>query len=187
MQYFQKIPQVITTTEQVFHLKDMLKMILHCHVEHIRRNLDMLIVWRKVMCHRSRVCWDVFLLGFLTIQVYGAIKFLKTSQAIKDIQFLLTNILDGFADDGECFPPCSKMTFNSRLTRFDPRDDRIGLFIQFEKKIKTVGVTFIIDEITLLTRIGGIIGVGKEILWAIIFFFGFLKIFLITIKKLFFQ
>ena len=110
-----------------------------------------------------------------------------TGNKKEDIQFLLTNILDGFADDGECLPPCSKMTFNSRLTRFDPRDDRIGLFIQFEKKIKTVGVTFIIDEITLLTRIGGIIGVGKEILWAIVFFFGSLKIFFITIKKLFFQ
>ena len=67
------------------------------------------------------------------------------------------------------------MKFNSRLTRFDPRDDKLGIFIQFEEKIKTVGVTFIIDEITLLTRIGGITGVGKEILWGILFFIVFFR------------
>ena len=110
-----------------------------------------------------------------------------TSSRKADIQFLLANILDGFADDGECFPPCSKMTFNSRLTRFDPRDDRIGLFIQFEEKIKTVGVTFVINEVTLLTRIGGIIGVGKEILWTIVFFVFCLRTLLVPIQKLTYQ
>ena len=110
-----------------------------------------------------------------------------TGSRKEDIQFLLANILDGFADDGECFPPCSKMTFNSRLTRFDPRDDRIGLFIQFEEKIKTVGVTFVINEVTLLTRIGGIIGVGKEILWTIVFFIGCLRILFDPIKMLTYQ
>lgn len=110
-----------------------------------------------------------------------------TGSKKKDIQFLLANILDGFADDGECFSPCSKLTFNSRLTRFDPRDDKLGIFIQFEEKMKTVGVSFIINEITLLTRIGGIIGVGKEILWAILFLIGFLRISMTTITKLIYQ
>ena len=104
-----------------------------------------------------------------------------------DIQNLLANILDGFADDGDCFSPCSKMTFNSRLTGFDPRKKKLGIFIQYEEKMKTVGVSFIINEITLLTRIGGIIGVGKEILWAIVFFIGLLKISMIKIKNLIYQ
>ena len=85
------------------------------------------------------------------------------------------------------FFPCSKLKFNSRLTRFDPRDDKLGIFIQFEEKIKTVGVTFIIDEITLLTRIGGITGVGKEILWGILFFIGFFRTSITTITKLIYQ
>ena len=90
------------------------------------------------------------------------------------------------ADDGDCFSPCSKMTFNSRLTGFDQRKKKLGIFIQYEEKMKTVGVSFIINEITLLTRIGGIIGVGKEILWAIVFFIGLLKISMIKIKNLIF-
>ena len=104
-----------------------------------------------------------------------------TGSEKEDIQFLLSNILDGFADDGECLSPCNKLTFNSRLTRFDPRDDKLGIFIQFEEKMKTV--IFVIDEITLLTRIGGIIGVGKEILSALLFLIGFLRISMTTITK----
>ena len=91
------------------------------------------------------------------------------------IQYLLMNILDGFADDGSCYQPCRRMKFNSRRTRIDPRDDRIGIFIQLEEKVSVRETKFAIDGITLLTRIGGLIGVGKEFLWISVITCGLLK------------
>ena len=85
------------------------------------------------------------------------------------------NILDGFGDDGSCFQPCSQMQFDSRLTRIDARDNKFGMFIQLEDVVKVQRSSFVIDSITLMTRIGGIIGVGKEFLWAIVLGFYFLK------------
>ena len=48
-----------------------------------------------------------------------------------------------------------------------------GLFIQFDELVKTTKSHYVIGTITLLTRIGGIIGVGKELLWITIVIFGF--------------
>ena len=51
-----------------------------------------------------------------------------------------------------------------------------GLFIQLEEKIQVQRSSFVVDEITLTTRVGGIIGVGKEMFWIIIFTFGIMKL-----------
>ena len=63
------------------------------------------------------------------------------------------NIMDGFGDDGSCFKPCSEMRFDSRLTRVDPREDKFGMFIQLEEVLKVQRSSFVIDSITLMTRI----------------------------------
>ena len=52
---------------------------------------------------------------------------------------------------------------------FDLRTNKYGLFIQFEDVIETIETSFVIDTRTMLTRIGGTIGVGKEFLWIILF------------------
>ena len=69
-----------------------------------------------------------------------------------------------------------------RITRVDPRDTVYGLFVQFEEKIEVRNSNFVIDEITLMTRIGGIIGVGKEMVWIIVISIGILKMFLNQFK-----
>ena len=51
----------------------------------------------------------------------------------------------------------------------DTRTDRIGLFAQFEEDIEVNQIKLSVTTVTLITRIGGIIGVGKEFLWVIIF------------------
>ena len=90
-------------------------------------------------------------------------------------EYLLMRIVDGFEDDASCFKPCSQMKFDSRVTRIDGREDKFGLFIQFEDIIKVQKSAFVIDSITLMTRIGGIIGVGKEFLWIVVLCFYFLN------------
>ena len=46
--------------------------------------------------------------------------------------------------------------------------DRYGLFINFDREVEETRSQLNISPLTLLTRIGGIIGVGKEFLWIII-------------------
>ena len=54
---------------------------------------------------------------------------------------------------------------------FDARDDRYGLYIQLDQTVDVTVSKLQIGLKTLATRFGGIIGVGKELLWVIIFSF----------------
>ena len=51
---------------------------------------------------------------------------------------------------------------------FDSRTDRFGMFVQFDKNVDVTKNELKIDAMTFLTRVGGIIGVGKNFLWIII-------------------
>ena len=109
MHFFQNLAQVTITTEQVFHFKVMSQMILHCPVEHTKRILDMQIVWRRFMCCVSQVqsmlgCIPPWLSDNSSLWCNKTFENITGSEK-EDIQFLLSNILDGFADDGECFFP----------------------------------------------------------------------------------
>ena len=44
-----------------------------------------------------------------------------------------------------------------------------GLEIEFDNVVEKTTSDWQIKTVTLLTRVGGIIGVGKELLWVIIF------------------
>ena len=48
--------------------------------------------------------------------------------------------------------------------------DRFGLAVVFDKVVEQTLTGWQISPVTLLTRFGGIIGVGKNLLWIIIFF-----------------
>ena len=82
------------------------------------------------------------------------------------------NILDGKGDAGKCLKPCSRMKFESTIKTNDPHEKEYGLFIEIEDKVKVLQSKLTINEVTLVTRIGGIIGVGKEFLWITILVFG---------------
>ena len=75
-----------------------------------------------------------------------------------------------------------RMKYDSRRTKFDPKIGKIGTFIQLEEKVTVRDTRFKINEITLLTIIGGLIGVGKEFLWILIISFGILKFIILYVK-----
>ena len=54
---------------------------------------------------------------------------------------------------------------------FQGRTDSYGLVVEFDREVDVTEVKFSIGFITLLTRLGGIIGVGKELLWVLISIF----------------
>ena len=64
------------------------------------------------------------------------------------------------------------MKFDSRTTGDIPFEKTFGLFIEVEEKVEVLESMFTINEMTLVTRIGGIIGVGKEFLWITILAIG---------------
>ena len=51
-----------------------------------------------------------------------------------------------------------------------------GLEIEFDNVVEKITSDWQIKTVTLLTRVGGIIGVGKELLWVIIFMFSAISI-----------
>ena len=55
------------------------------------------------------------------------------------------------------------------MTGFDARGDRYGLYVQFDKEVDETNINWTIEPLTLLTKIGGIIGVGKELFWVLVF------------------
>ena len=66
------------------------------------------------------------------------------------------------------------MNFDSRVTKIDQYENMYGMYVQVEEKVKVQESLYTINEVTLVTRIGGIIGVGKEFLWITILLSGFI-------------
>ena len=49
-----------------------------------------------------------------------------------------------------------------------------GLFVTFENEVHITRNRLSVGPVTLLTRAGGIVGVGKNLLWIVITFFTFM-------------
>ena len=97
-------------------------------------------------------------------------------------------ILDGIADYGPCHQPCKTMTFVSKYVGVEPfKSKTSAIFIHFEPKVSVAETKFLINEITFITRIGGIIGVGKEFLWIILLLAGTLRFFVSCFRETIFN
>ena len=53
----------------------------------------------------------------------------------------------------------------TRKIGFDERKNKYGIFVRFSREIDVHRSLLNVETLTLLTRIGGIIGVGKQFLW----------------------
>ena len=67
---------------------------------------------------------------------------------------------------------------------FDAREDRFGLYVQFDQEVEIIVSKLQIGLKTLATRFGGIIGVGKELLWVLILTFTSLGTLLTVCKNI---
>ena len=63
---------------------------------------------------------------------------------------------------------------------FQPTSDRTGVKVVLETEVLQTVSSLQIGLKTLATRVGGIIGVGKELLWILIFCFTTVSAFTIT-------
>ena len=85
--------------------------------------------------------------------------------------FLFEDILMGLSDSKQCSVPCTKTNFYVNQIGFDKMASREGIKLFFENKVEKRISELQIGPKTLLTRIGGIIGVGKNLLWLLLFCF----------------
>ena len=77
----------------------------------------------------------------------------------------------GLSDSKQCSVPCTKTNFYVNKIGFERKASREGIILVFENKVEKRISELQIGPKTLLTRIGGIIGVGKNLLWLLVFFF----------------
>ena len=84
--------------------------------------------------------------------------------------FLFQDILMGLSESKQCSVPCTKTNFYVNKIGFE-RNSKSGIAVVFETKVEKRISELQIGPKTLLTRIGGIIGVGKNLLWLLVFFF----------------
>ena len=70
-------------------------------------------------------------------------------------------------DPGKCLVPCKTRRFQSKEIGIKSGDNQ-GLTIDFEKVVEITKSEFQIGTKTLISRIGGFIGISKNFLWLLI-------------------
>ena len=96
---------------------------------------------------------------------------LESEETASRTYFLFEDILMGLTDSKQCSVPCTKTNFYVNKIGFERKTSKEGIILVFENKIEKRISELQIGPKTLLTRIGGIIGVGKNLLWLLVFFF----------------
>jgi hypothetical protein len=99
----------------------------------------------------------------------------KNKSETDKIQLILNNVIDKNYQSRSCPQSCTRVIYETKYMDFDERKLKYGMFIQFEDIVELKKSSFVIDAQTLLARIGGSIGVGKEFFWVFIFLVGILK------------
>ena len=100
-----------------------------------------------------------------------------TSENKRKISNHLNKVMKGKLSKGDCLPLCKSVWYKTTKIGHDERNDRYGLYVEFHQEVIFSSNHLSIEPMTLLTRIGGIIGVGKEFFWVIISMSGFLILF----------
>ena len=89
-------------------------------------------------------------------------------------QYFIRSIVFGVGDVKNCPRPC--LTSKFEVTNVGSMEDTIeGIYIDFEESVEKTVSGLQITALSMISRIGGIIGLGKNLLWIIILAFSSLK------------
>ena len=91
-----------------------------------------------------------------------------SSSDIGKLNNLIDKILYGKADQGSCLSPCKTTSFEVEDIGFFSSKNIRGMAFAFADEVEVTTTELQIGAKTLLTRVGGVIGVGKEFLWIIL-------------------
>ena len=100
------------------------------------------------------------------------------------LQFL-DEIVTSDGNPGNCSVPCKIKRFEAReIGKKQRKDGFRGLQIVFEKEVKTTKSEWTISPLTLISKIGGFIGISKNFLWLIIMIMSSVGLLISKIKSL---
>ena len=95
---------------------------------------------------------------------------------------LIDQVSYGKADIGTCLSPCKITSFEVEDIGFYSVKNYRGMVIAFSNEVEVLTSELQISAKTFLTRVGGVIGVGKEFFWIILSCFSFIKLFLTVLR-----
>ena len=99
------------------------------------------------------------------------------------INNLIDKILYRKADPGSCLSPCKTTSFEVEDIGFLPLKTIRGMVFAFADEVEVTTTELQIGTKTLLTRVDGVIGVGKEFLWIILCGLSGIKLIATIMKK----
>ena len=97
------------------------------------------------------------------------------------------DIINGILNDDRCLPPCSSTLFNVKLKNYESNEDVNAIYIEFKSMIEIKNTHYKLDTFTLLSNLGGVIGLGRNAFWLIASIGGILKLLLYLTKKKYFS
>ena len=71
-----------------------------------------------------------------------------------------------------CKVPCTKSKYTTRFKSKTPYWNGAAIYIVFDQTLDVAQSRFSINSLTLLTRLGGLIGVGRTLLWILVSLLG---------------
>ena len=96
---------------------------------------------------------------------------------------LIDKILYGKADPRSCLSPCKMASYEVEDIGFFSSKNIRGMAFAFADEVEVTTSELQIGTKTLLTRVGGVIGVGKEFLWIILCGLSGIKLIATIMKK----
>ena len=79
----------------------------------------------------------------------------------------LADIGAGLVKTQNCLPPCKEKTYQATEMGLRRKTSK-GLIIWFENEVDITKSSWKVDAVTIISNIGGFIGIGKEFLWLVI-------------------
>ena len=85
----------------------------------------------------------------------------------------LMNVFNTGTFKSKCLPPCTSVEYtvaerNTEVVKNGMED----IYIEIDQNVQVVRTFFVVDLLTLLNRLGGTIGICKEVLWCILILVG---------------
>ena len=100
------------------------------------------------------------------------------------INLVLNKVLDFYYSSTKCPKPCKTLKYLSRYQYNEYVPNIFGLYLKFSDTVHITRSDLVLKPLTLLARIGGIIGVGKEIFWLTFFTIGLAETSWLFVKML---
>ena len=93
----------------------------------------------------------------------------------------LTDISASDASSGKCLTPCKVKRYQAKEYGMKP-DKHHGMEILFEKEVKVTKSAWNIGPMSLISKIGGFIGISKNFLWLVIMVFSSVGVLISKLK-----